>query len=466
MDELIQSKMREALDVEQPDPGLRSRVMSSLPANERPAGGSNDSRSGEPGDLRGPWRWVAGGIAAALTLSVVGGLVYTRLAGSNLRSQKDGTVAVSGVDFKCRLPVLAGAAGGFISFPDGAVTIDRRVTVSYKGGYSNTYDAQLDRWVPVPRSALSPDGRSYAYLAQITGVPGANTTMSLHTHEIASGKDRVLWEGSANPMGPNTVTWLPGGLYFSVTMLPAGSGALGPSSPAIYVADANQPSTPRRVGPNPPPPPPSPGQYSYSGPDMFNLVGGSAAWGTGNRVQKEAPPASTLDKTSAPAPGTYGPDRILRMDLRDGTVSTWFTVAGTEMVSLVSLDAKGQPILVLYQPPIKTQAPGPIGPPPARMLLLTGPDQTVEITSGTGDFRMASQPSADAHGIWFGSWGSVWLYTTNGGLRQVATIAEGLFPSPSVPPGYPMKGSPASDARFSMPKYMQGTMVAPAGPCA
>lgn len=466
MDELIQSKMREALDVEQPDPGLRSRVMSSLPANERPTGGSKDSRTGEPGELRGPWRWVAGGVAAALTMSVVGGLVYTRFAGSNLQSQKDATVAVSGVDFKCRLPVLAGAAAGFISFPDGAVTIDRRVAVSYKGGYSNTYDAQLDRWVPVPRFALSPDGRSYAYLAQTTGVPGANTTMSLRTHEIASGKDRVLWEGSGNLMGPNTVTWLPGGLYFSAVMIPAGSGALGPSFPAIYVADPSQPSTPRRVGPNPPPPPPNPGQYSYSGPDMFTVVGSSAAWGTGNRVQKEAPPASTLDKASAPAPGTYGPDRILHMDLRDGTVSTWYTVAGTEMVSLVGLDAKGQPILVLYQPPIKTQAPGPVGPPPARVLLLTGPDQTVEIAPATVDFRMGSQPSADAHGIWFGSWGSVWLYTTNGGLRQVATIAEGLFPSPSPPPGYPMKGSPASDARSSIPKSMQGTMVVPAGPCA
>ena len=458
MDELIRSKMHEALDVEQPDPGLRSRVISSLPANENSGGRFKDSRPGEPGELRGPWRWLAGGIAVVLTLSVVGGLVYSRLAPSNSSGERGGLVGVSGVDFRCRLPVIAGAAGGFISFPDGAVTIDRSMSLkSYKGGYGYTYDAQVGRWVPVLRSALSPDGRSYAYLAQTTGVPGEMTSMSLRTHDIVSGKDRILWEGSGSPMGPSVMSWLPGGIYFSAVLLPAGSPQ-GPSYAAVYVADPTHPGTPRRVGPNPAPQPPGPGQSTYSAPDMFSLVGDGAAWGTGNRVPKEAP---SMDKP--PAPGTYGPDRILRMDLRDGSVSTAYTVTGTDLVSLMGLDAQGRPILALYQPTLKA---GADGPPTARMLLLAGAGQTIEITSGTPDFHLGSQPWADSHGIWFGSWNSIWLYTSGGGLRQVATVPAGLFPSPTPPPGYPAKGAPASDARSGMPSYMLGTLVTPAGSCA
>lgn len=281
-------------------------------------------------------------------------------------------------------------------------------------------------------------------------------TMSLHTHEIVSGKDRILWEGSGSPMGPNQVTWLPGGIYFSAYVAPAGDFQ-GPSFPAVYISDPNQPGTPRRVGPNPPPQPPSLGQINYAGPDIFTLIGGGAAWGMGNRVPKEAP---SSDKP--PAPGTYGPDRILHMDLRDGSVSTWYTVSGTDLVTLMGLDAQGRPILALYQ---AAAFKSPSGPPAARMFLLTGVGQTVDITSGNSDFRLGGQPWADSHGIWFGSWNSVWLYTQSGGLRQVATIPAGLFPSPSPPPGYPPKGPVASDERSKIPAYMLGTLVTPAGSC-
>jgi hypothetical protein len=459
VDELIRSKMHEALGVEQPDPTLRARVISSLPTDG--AGGQGyqkNSASGEPGELRGGWRLMAAGLAAVLTLGVVGGLVYSRLATSNLPGERSGVATVTGVDFRCRLPVLAGASGGFISFPDGAVTIDRAVSLDFnKGFYGYTYDAQVGKWEPVPRSALSPDGRSYAYLAQTSGVPGQMTSMSLRTHEIVSGKDRILWEGSGSPMGPNTVTWLPGGIYFSAVLLTAGD-VQGLAFPSVYVADPNQPGIPRRVGPNPPPQPPTAGQTSFSVPDMFTLVGGGAAWGMGNRIPKEAP---SMDKP--PAPGTFGPDRILRMDLRDGSVSTWYSVSGADLVALVGLDAQGRPILALYQPP--TSKFGPDGPPVARILLLTGAGTTAVIDSGSADFRLGSQPWADSHGIWFGSWNSIWLYTQSGGLRQVATIPSGLFPSPSLPPGYPNKGSSASDARSAMPSYMQGTLVTAAGSC-
>src|SRR5713101_7867500 len=199
--------------------------------------------------------------------------IKSRLGASKRPDETRGVSTVTGIDFKCRLPVIAGASGGFISFPDGAITVDPKVNVNfYKGQYGFTYDSQVGKWVPVPKSALSPDLRYYAYLAQTTGVPGETASMSLHTHEIVSGKDRVVWEGGGSPMGPNFVTWLPGGIYFS-TVLGDATGPIGPVFPAIYVADPNKPGTPRRVGPNPPPQPPSPGQSNVSGPDVFTLVG-------------------------------------------------------------------------------------------------------------------------------------------------------------------------------------------------
>jgi hypothetical protein len=416
----------------------------------------------ETEEKRRPLRWIAGTVATVVTLAIIAGLVYYRFSGKTPVTNAVGFAAVSGVNFSCRLAVMAGASAGFISFPDGAITIDRQVNfATFKGGYGYSYDSVLKKWVPVPGSALSPDGRSYAYVAQTTGVPGEMMTTSLHVHDVGSGSDRVLWQGQGSPTGPNEVTWLASGIYFSAVVFPA-DGTQVPAFPALYVADPNHAGAPRRVGPNPAPPPPVPGQPYYSGPDQYNLVGGGAAWGTGQRVPTAPPTAD-----SPPTPGTFGPDRILRMDLRDGSVSTWYTVSGTALVSLMALDAQGRPILSVFQPnfPVKGAPPATYEPPPVTLLLLTGPNQTVEITSGNPDFHLGSQPSTDSHGIWLGSWNSIWLYTSGSGLRQVATIPAGVFPSPTPPPGYPGKGSPVSGARSGMPAYMEGTLMMPAGSC-
>jgi hypothetical protein len=372
-----------------------------------------------------------------------------------------GSVSVSGVDFNCRLPVLTAGAAGFISFPDGAVTIDRRVAVDpYRGEFAYSYDARLSRWAPVPGPAMSPDGHAYAYLAQTTGVPGQAMSMSLHTVDIGSGTDRVLWEASGSPMGPNMLTWLPSGIYFS-----AGLGAVnGPETtavPAVYLSDPNRAGPPQRVGPNPAAQLPSPGQPDYSGPNVFTFFGGGAAWGSGNRVPKQSP-----SPKSPPGPGDYGPDRVLRMDLHHGSVSTWYKANGSDFVSVVGLDGLGHPILAILQPSLKAEpVPGVFMPPVARLLLLTGPNQTVDITSGNVDFHFGSMPWGDSHGIWFGSWNSVWLYTQTDGLRQAATIPPGVFPNPSPPPGFQGKGGPPAGAPSGMPAYMQGTLVTPAGSC-
>jgi hypothetical protein len=357
-----------------------------------------DSKPIEPEELRGPWHWLATGIAVLVTVGVLGGLIYHRLGVHPQGGPTIGSVAVSGVDFRCRLPIIAGSAGAFISLPDGAVTIDHNIAPDlYKGGYGYTYDAEVRRWVPVPGSALSPDGRSYAYTAQTTGVPGEMTTISLRTHDILAGKDRVLWEGSGSLMGPDQVTWLPGGIYFSGLLLPS-SGPNGPASPSVYVTDPNHAGTPQRVGPNPAPQPPVPGQNDYSGPDVFTFFGGGAAWATGNRISKETP---SPDKP--PAPGAFGPDRVLRMDLRDGSVSTWYTVSGTDLVSVIGLDEHGRPILALFQPkaPIESgPPPSTYEPPAARLLLLAGPPWQPAVGGFSRDLVRRLELALALHAKW------------------------------------------------------------------
>ena len=68
MDDLIRARIHEALEVELPDAGLRSRVIGAVPADERPA-----LRLGRPS-----FQWIGGLGAAFLAVAVVAGLLYSR----------------------------------------------------------------------------------------------------------------------------------------------------------------------------------------------------------------------------------------------------------------------------------------------------------------------------------------------------------------------------------------------------
>src|ERR1700736_2077056 len=87
-------------------------------------------------------------------------------------------MAVSAVDFSCRLSVFVDAGqgspgGAFIDFPSGTVTPDpaaaevgslvrpgRELVGSF---YVHYYDRAFSRWLPVTQNSVSPDGAHYAY---------------------------------------------------------------------------------------------------------------------------------------------------------------------------------------------------------------------------------------------------------------------------------------------------------------
>jgi hypothetical protein len=94
MDELIRARMREALDVEQPDAGLRSRVLASLPTD-----GRHGRRLG-----RTSMQWAGGFVAALIAVAVVAGLLYSRGA-FNLNGPAAGATA-TGPRYTVTAPLL------------------------------------------------------------------------------------------------------------------------------------------------------------------------------------------------------------------------------------------------------------------------------------------------------------------------------------------------------------------------
>lgn len=111
MDELIRSKMHDALEVEQPAADLRSRVMASLPANAP--------------RVRRVWKlsgqWVAGFVAVLLAIAVVAALLYTRGALDPI---------IPGRGLHPVSPPRLISPEGIVVAPDGTVYVS-----DYVGGY-------------------------------------------------------------------------------------------------------------------------------------------------------------------------------------------------------------------------------------------------------------------------------------------------------------------------------------------
>lgn len=433
----VRSKIRRAFGTTEPepDPGLRARVVDSMPVDT----GGGGTR----------WQWAAGGIAVLLTLAIVVGAVYFRAmrpaqpasAGHLIGALKMATQ----LDFHCSLPVIAYQAQARISMPDGGVTVDQAQPSPGKGSYPGTYVG--GRWLPVPTTWVSADGRSYAYSTMTSGVPGKMSTAAVFVRDIASGKDRQLWTGDGNSQ---IVGWGPGGVYF--TWQPMNVG--GPNVGELWAVDPGNPAGAHRVGPNPRPSPPSdPRAPTFSG--SFSRIAGGAAWGVSYQM------------TGAPVNGSPPgppPMQIQRMDLRDGTVTTWYAAQAGQVAFVAAIDTQGHPVVILTTyskgvPPGPQSSPPPyVAPPPPRVVLLTAPNQMAEIASGSDESFRPTQAWSDSHGIWFSGPGSLWIYR-RGTLTKVADVPSELFPTPTPPPG---KGGPVSTPP---PGYPTGVLLQLVGAC-
>ena len=129
------------------------------------------------------------------TMRAIAGLLAVLVLGAACQS----SIPISGatpspplskLQLTCRIPVAAPNApmdgirsdgtigtGGFISFPSGKFTDDPASLGSY--------DAAVGKWLPVPRAWISPDGRSYAYVAN-------NPDPVLHIVDAATGNENMV----------------------------------------------------------------------------------------------------------------------------------------------------------------------------------------------------------------------------------------------------------------------------------
>jgi len=293
-----------------------------------------------------------------------------------------GTPATPGLT--CKLPVVTDpSGGGWLTFPAGTYQADPKANVSLPTPtnfpLSRSYDKAFERWLPVPRDWISPDGKHYAY----PELPGAESQSpppgGVHVVGVASGQDRFL-----NPGTPpkDSFWWVldyeTEGVYVAVQpngpAPPTGLWLLDPATGAVRkISDAIQ------------------SQY----------ISGGASW-------------STTDPLTGHGPGPGS--RLNRTDLKTGAMTSWykrndieFTVAGT--------DGAGHPILEVWK--YQTR----------QLLLITGAGSATILLPAPGStvpsLSNFVHPVADTHGIWFGDvGGTISLYTAATGLKQMATIGS------------------------------------------
>jgi len=451
VDELVRSKMQEALGVEQPDGGLRSRVLSSLPMDE-----ARGRRFRMPS-----FQWAGGFTAVLLAVAVVAGLLYFR-GGIGQHGPAAtgpvGQVAIeSQVSFKCSLPVLAyyGVAAQ-VQLPVGTVVNESKAPASNFGkgspGGPYGYDPQLGKWLPVQQHWISPDGKSYAYGTQTTGVPGQGPTGTVHVVQVATGRDQQVWSGDGAAL---VLAYASSGIYFS------SSNYQGPGQ-SVWVVDPARPGSAHRVGPNPAPPPPSPTQPSFGPSTFFSLVSPLGIFGMGF--------SASADPTKG---GPIVPDRVIRMDLNTGAVSTWFVNPSGGTISLIGLDGQGHPLIGAAKeapPPPPTEGSSgkySYSPKflPNRLLQLTAENQFTEIAPGTDTSFLPVSAFGDTHGVWISVPGSIWLYDRAAGLRKVFSVPDSLFPAPTPPPGYEKPTPPPGLIPTPPPGMPTGTVLMVIGAC-
>ena len=249
----------------------------------------------------------------------------------------------------CRLPVYVGPAGsgGFIVFPGGSFIGDPKSGVTlpspspgasspapgYGAGYSGlSYDRAYARWLPVPYTLVSPDGSRYAH----------TSPDSVYVENVATDTTTELGQGHAW-----TIIGVQNNGVYATIVNQAGLWLLP------YSAAAQQITT-----------------TGY-----WQMASSDAAYG---------------GTTSAVPQGIA--NTIIRLDLKSGTVSDWFTRGGA-MSTPFGLDAHGNALInVSYF----------VSGGGSEMWITTGPKDRFPLFDWFHVQLTASgTPIADSHGIWF-----------------------------------------------------------------
>lgn len=283
------------------------------------------------------------------------------------------------VSLDCRLPVYAGppGSGGFIAFPGGTFIADPRSSVTLPGsatpppgpgyGYGPSglsYDRQLSRWLPVSSNWVAPDGNHYAYVA----------SDGIYAVKVADGTQTELREG-----------------HWSI---------VGVQNDGVYISDSN------------------------IGGLWFVPFSGAARQITSSGYWQDATSTSAFGTATSAVPQGVT-NTILRLDLRTGTTTDWFTRPGAQSF-VIGFDGQGHPIITARY----------LNNSGVEILIASGPNSAVVITGMQFNqgFNMVGTPVADTHGVWLtGSWSGfngfstgVALYVPGSGIYWMSGIGGQL----------------------------------------
>lgn len=121
-----------------------------------------------------------------------------------------------GLHAQCRLPVYWWDSdtstqdhAGFVTFPSGQLVVDRSAPPAAQPHFF-FYDRAFAKWIFAVRDWVSPDGRQYAY-AEGDPLSGTNESGKLHVVDVATGTDRVIYNGFI----PGVVQFTAEGIYFT-----------------------------------------------------------------------------------------------------------------------------------------------------------------------------------------------------------------------------------------------------------
>ena len=253
------------------------------------------------------------------------------------------------------------------------------------------YDVAVSRWLPVGRSGVAPDGLHYAYMTG--GSPSLTPgPPRLHVVSAASGAERVLDLA------------LRADLPYGVEDYHAND--------AIYIGSSWEGAVAGnwRVDPT------TGGVVDLNTVELLLDDGTGHAWLAVFDPRDPAPAHSAMS-------GQPMPNEIVRRNLKTGLDQVWFYHPGLSLT--VAGLFVGDALLVWGEPDTTTT----VADPSHQYWLVTAPGQArlvVHLDYGT-------QTMADAHGVWMGGAGGLFLFMSDGVVRRVSDLfgepANGCLPA-------------------------------------
>jgi hypothetical protein len=304
---------------------------------------------------------------------------------------------VAGFGVACRLPVTwypsnadadaTNSGVGLFDAATGAISASAaRPALHFLTG-GPTYDAAVGRWLPVPASAVAPDGLQYAYAewdppasgmeggSRAAAGPVIGTKGRVHLVDARTGVDSVVYSGEPT---------------FQVVAL-VSSGILLAQFSANVAATKLSGLYLLNLSAGGPAATPTPVPHGDFGLDRggWRAVSGGFAWGT----------AFTSGIETLAGRG----NELYRINLATGEVQSWFAVPEDQEIDILGF-AKGNPVVIT----------GGIdsGPAGSRVIIVTGLNQAPQqlyVPASTDD----SLPDAvvqDGGRLWFGGFGMLWLF--------------------------------------------------------